>query len=417
MEINVVEQQMSTNPAVIKVIGTGGAGTNAVNRMIDNGVQGIEFIAANTDVQALSYSKAEKKLQIGAKLTSGLGAGGKPEIGEQAAVESTEEIKQLIAGSDMLFITAGMGGGTGTGSAPIIAKLAKDLGILTVAVVTKPFGFEGKAKMALAEEGITKLSGHVDSLIVIPNQMLLKVVPAKMGLNDAFKKADEVLQQAVQGISDLIVQPGLMNVDLADVESAMRGQGNARMGVGIGSGENRATDAATHALENPLLEDCSMDGAKNILVNICGASSLGLSEISDIMEIINQKADPNAKIKVGAWTNEEMGDSISVTLVATGFPDSDFLSITNNCGLAADSKSDAHTAGDYIGVNEFNLMKMKKPTFAGLEKRNSQKKLYAVEDEAAEPVEKFKAGDIKVSVPADDVDLDIPTFLRQKRGN
>jgi cell division protein ftsZ len=420
MDFNILNEDTGRSPAVIKVIGTGGAGSNAVNRMIDAGLQFVEFIVSNTDAQALAYSHAKMKLQIGAKLTSGLGAGGKPEVGEKAAVEDTEKIRQAISGANMLFITAGMGGGTGTGSAPIIAKIAKDEGILTVAVVTKPFGFEGPAKMKLAKEGIRKLSENVDSLIVIPNDALLKLADKQTTLTEAFMRADDVLRQAVQGISDLILKPGIMNVDLADVESAMRGQGNAHMGVGTASGENRAVNAATYAVDNPLLEDSGMEGAKNILVNISGSSSLTLSEISEIMTIINQKADPEVNIKVGAWQDEGMGDAISVTLVATGFPSSNFLDYANNDNK--NLKQNPHgndkigsSLGDFVTSREFSQMKTRQPVLSGLEKRNATQKTLDLHDEVAEPEKRFSAKSLNVTLPPDDIDLDVPTFLRQGR--
>lgn len=418
MVFNVLETATSTMPAVIKVIGTGGAGSNAVNRMIDAGLQYVDFIVSNTDAQALAYSRAKTKLQIGGKLTGGLGAGGKPEIGEQAAEEDTDLIKGAIEGSNMLFITAGMGGGTGTGSAPVIAKIAKDAGILTVAVVTKPFAFEGSAKMKLAEEGIKKLSEHVDSLIVIPNESLLKTVDKQTIITDAFSKADDVLSQAVKGISDLILKPGLVNVDLADVETAMRDKGNAHMGVGIASGENRAVNAATNAVDNPLLEDSGMEGAKNLLVNISGSSSLTLDEVNEIMTIINQKADPDVNTKFGVCQYEEMGDSLSVTLVATGFPNSNFLEYANTNPCSANenfSEKNNSSGGDFISADEYKQMQSRAPILQGLEKRNSAQRTIDRTEELAEPKNKFSSASLKVNLPADDVDLDIPTFLRQNR--
>ena len=256
------------SPTVIKVIGAGGGGSNAVNRMIEEGLQHVEFIVANTDKQALSKSVAENKIVIGSKLTNGLGAGGKPEIGEKAAIEDSEAIANILKGADMVFVTAGMGGGTGTGAAPVIAKIAKEQGALTVGVVTKPFDFEGNTKKRLAEEGIRKLHENVDTLIVIPNQYLLKIVDKKTSISQAFKLADDVLRQGVQGISDLITHPGEVNIDFADVKTTMEGKGDAILGIGIGEGENRAVDAALKAIDNPLLEDSHIDGAKNILVNI-----------------------------------------------------------------------------------------------------------------------------------------------------
>ena len=315
-----VMDERPISPTVIKVIGAGGGGSNAVNRMIEAGLQHVEFIVANTDRQALNKSVAENKIVIGSKLTNGLGAGGKPEIGEKAAIEDTEAIANILRGADMVFVTAGMGGGTGTGAAPIIAKIAKEQGALTVGVVTKPFEFEGKQKMLLAEEGIRKLHEQVDTLIVIPNQYLLKIVDKKTSITQAFKLADDVLRQGVQGISDLITHPGEVNIDFADVRTTMEGKGDAILGVGTADGENRAVDAATAAISNPLLEDCHIDGAKNILVNIQCSDDFSLTETQEIVNIIRDTADPDVLLIYGQIIDPNMGDAVSVTVIATGFP-------------------------------------------------------------------------------------------------
>ena len=315
-----VMDERPISPTVIKVIGAGGGGSNAVNRMIEAGLQHVEFIVANTDRQALNKSVAENKIVIGSKLTNGLGAGGKPEIGEKAAIEDTEAIANILRGADMVFVTAGMGGGTGTGAAPIIAKIAKEQGALTVGVVTKPFEFEGKQKMLLAEEGIRKLHEQVDTLIVIPNQYLLKIVDKKTSITQAFKLADDVLRQGVQGISDLITHPGEVNIDFADVRTTMEGKGDAILGVGTADGENRAVDAATAAISNPLLEDCHIDGAKNILVNIQCSDDFSLTETQEIVNIIRDTADPEVLLIYGQIIDPNMGDAVSVTVIATGFP-------------------------------------------------------------------------------------------------
>ncbi len=315
-----VMDESPISPTVIKVIGAGGGGSNAVNRMIEAGLQHVEFIVANTDKQALNRSVAENRIVIGSKLTNGLGAGGKPEIGEKAAIEDTEAIANILKGADMVFVTAGMGGGTGTGAAPVIAKIAKEQGALTVGVVTKPFDFEGKVKMRLAEEGIRKLHEQVDTLIVIPNQYLLKVVDKKTTITEAFKKADDVLRQGVQGISDLITHPGEVNIDFADVKTTMEGKGDAILGIGIGEGENRAVDAATAAISNKLLEDSQIDGAKNILVNIQCGEDFSLTETEEIVTFIRQSADPEVLLIYGQIIDPNMGDSVSVTVIATGFP-------------------------------------------------------------------------------------------------
>lgn len=309
------------SPTVIKVIGCGGGGGNAVNRMIDASIANIEFIVLNTDLQALSRSKAEKRLAIGQKVTKGLGAGGKPEVGEEAAEEDKDTISGLLKGTDMVFITAGMGGGTGTGSAPVIARIAKEMGILTVGIVTTPFEFEGPVRMRQAREGIRKLHENVDSLIVIPNQQLLKVVDKNVPIRKAFLIADDVLRQGVEGISSIITQPGDVNIDFADVRSAMVGQGDAILGVGLGEGENRAIDAATKAIHNPMLQDTNIDGAKNILVNICSGENISAVEVSEIMKCVTASADENVNILWGQVIDTALEGKVSVTVIATGFHD------------------------------------------------------------------------------------------------
>ncbi len=304
--------------ANIKVVGCGGGGNNAVNRMIASGLRNVEFISVNTDKQALMMSNANQKIQIGDKLTKGLGAGANPEIGEKAAQESKEEIVQSIKGSDMVFITAGMGGGTGTGAAPVIAEIAKSMGILTVGVVTKPFPFEGRKRQLHAEMGIKNLKERVDTLVTIPNERLLSIVDKKTSLMEAFKLADDVLRQGVQGISDLITIPGLINLDFADVKTIMTDKGLAHMGVGRGKGDNRATDAAKQAISSPLLET-SIVGATGVLLNITGGQDLSLVEINEAAEIVQQAADPDANIIFGAVIDENLKDEISITVIATGF--------------------------------------------------------------------------------------------------
>ncbi|SHH56955.1 cell division protein FtsZ [Caloranaerobacter azorensis DSM 13643] len=304
--------------ACIKVIGVGGGGNNAVNRMIESQVKGVEFIAINTDRQALHTSRAETKIQIGEKLTKGLGAGANPEIGKKAAEESRNEILEAIKGADMVFITAGMGGGTGTGAAPIVAEIAKELGILTVGVVTKPFMFEGRRRMLHAEKGVEELKSRVDTLVTIPNDRLLQVVEKKTSIMDAFKIADDVLRQGIQGISDLIAVPGLVNLDFADVKTIMLEQGLAHMGIGRASGENRAVEAAKQAIHSPLLET-SIEGAKGVLLNITGGSNLGLFEVNEAADLIKQAVDPDANIIFGAVVDESLKDDIKITVIATGF--------------------------------------------------------------------------------------------------
>jgi cell division protein FtsZ len=318
MTIEMLDETAS-GPTVIKVIGIGGGGTNAVNRMIAAGLRNVQFLAVNTDIQALNIAKASVKYAIGQRLTGGLGAGGMPEVGEKAALESQEELKNLIKGSDMLFLTAGMGGGTGTGGAPVVAQLARELGILTVAVVTKPFDFEGRKKQLLAEQGIEKLREEVDTLIVIPNQYLLKIVERRTPIKEAFLLADDVLRQGVQGISDLITIPGEINIDFADVKTIMNGKGDAIMGIGVSSGDNRAVEAATQAINNPLLEDAHIDGARGILVNVTGGESLSLAEYEEIVKIITSNADDDALIISGNTIDPSLEDQIKVTVIATGF--------------------------------------------------------------------------------------------------
>lgn len=304
--------------AKIKVIGVGGAGNNAVNRMVEARVKGVEFIAVNTDKQALALSKAPTKIQIGEKLTRCLGAGGDPNIGEKAAEESREEIANALKGADMVFVTAGMGGGTGTGAAPIVAQVAKELGILTVAVVTRPFTFEGKRRAQNAERGMSNLKERVDTLVAIPNDRLLQVAERKTSMIDAFTMSDEVLRQGVQGISDLIAVPGLINLDFADVKTIMFDTGMAHMGIGRASGENRAEDAAKQAINSPLLES-SIEGARGVLLSIAGGPDLGIFEVNTAAELVQKSIDPEANIIFGAVIDENMGDEISVTVIATGF--------------------------------------------------------------------------------------------------
>ena len=306
--------------AQIKVIGVGGGGNNAVDRMIDDGLDGVEFISVNTDGQALAKAKSATKIQIGEKLTKGLGAGGNPEIGEKSVDETQDEIAQALRGSDMVFITAGMGGGTGTGAAPRIAAISKELGILTVGVVTKPFNFEGKKRMSNAEKGIVELKKNVDTLVIIPNQRLLSIIDKKTTLTEAFKKADEILRQGVQGIADLISKPGVINLDFADVRTIMADKGVAHMGIGRATGENKAEVAAKAAIQSPLLET-TIEGAKSVLINFSGDMNLGLLETEEAADLIRESIDPEAEIIFGTTINEELQDEVVVTVIATGLDD------------------------------------------------------------------------------------------------
>lgn len=308
---------MCSENAVIKVIGVGGGGGNAVNHMVDSHIEGVEFICANTDAQALRKLNTNTIIQLGVELTKGLGAGTNPEIGRQAAEENKDRIKEIITGADMVFLTAGMGGGTGTGAIPVIAEIAREMGILTVAVVTKPFSFEGKKKMAIAEQGIAELEKYVDSVITIPNEKLLPVLGKNASLLNAFKAANDVLLDAVQGITDLIVHPGLINVDFADVRTVMSGMGAAIMGTGEAKGENRAREAAEKAIACPLLEDINLQGARGILVNI-SAAEMGIAEFNEVGNIVHEFASEDAVIKIGTAVDSSLGDEIKVTVVATG---------------------------------------------------------------------------------------------------
>jgi len=425
MDYQVMQQNelLPVNPTVIKVIGAGGGGSNAVNRMLECNIQYVDFIVANTDVQALNYSKAPMKLVIGSKLTGGLGAGGKPDIGEKAAMEDTEVIADAAGGTHRVFLPAGMGGGTGTGSAPVIAKIARDQGALTVGVVTKPFAFEGRAKMRTAEAGIEKLRQNVDTLVVIPNQHLLNLVDSKQTIKDAFVMADDVLRRAVQGIADIITKNGLVNIDFADVRSTMAGQGDALMGVGTGSGENRAVDAATNAINNPLLEDSHIEGATRILVNIYAAEMPSTIEVNDIMEIVTANANPDVETIHGITvdeTDEAMKDKITVTVIATGFPtDTDPIpNLMQKQGQptgATAQPEPLHTSflqNDFISASEWaKLQTPQQPTLPGRGPRNAG-------SPAAPPPQPAMAEaprqPIRVQLPGANTDLDVPAYIRNK---
>ncbi|MBA4601157.1 cell division protein FtsZ [Thermoactinomyces mirandus] len=366
--------------AQIKVIGVGGGGSNAVNRMIEAGVQGVEFIAVNTDSQALNRSKAPYRLQIGEKLTRGLGAGAKPEIGKKAAEESHEQIENVLKGADMVFVTAGMGGGTGTGAAPEIAAIARDLGALTVGVVTKPFTFEGRRRTSQAEQGVAALKENVDTLIVIPNDRLLEIVDKNTPMLEAFKEADNVLRQGVQGISDLIAVPGLINLDFADVRTIMTERGSALMGIGQANGENRAADAAKKAICSPLLET-SIEGARGVLMNITGGSNLSLYEVYEAADIVTQASHSEVNMIFGAVINEELKDEIYVTVIATGF-----------------DHEEQQKKG--FKMHPHQQTGQGKPSFVNT---NSDLNPYGQTRE--------------LKPRSDDIDLEVPTFLRTRKNN
>ena len=381
---------------LIKVIGVGGAGCNAVNTMIEAGLNRVEFVVANTDVQALGRSHAPYKIQLGPKRTRGLGAGARPDVGKEAALESEGQIREALEGADMVFVTAGMGGGTGTGGAPIAAKIAHDLGILTVGVVTKPFQYEGQRRMGYAEEGLKELKRHVDSLLIIPNQKLLGQVDKSTPLLEAFKVADDVLRQAIQGISDVITTPGFVNVDFADVRTVMSYPGRAVMGLGIGKGQNRATDAAQQAITSPLLEDGSIDGAHGLLLNITGGESLTLHEVDEASSIAKEAADPQANIIVGQVINPDVGDEIMVTVIATGFEKEDFaLPTTVRESPRVSFKPAPEPVLATVGKNgEFENGELDRPTFLRRFEPRRQN---------------HDNGGLLV-----DDDWDVPTFLRRK---
>ncbi len=374
----VFELEEAKDNAKIKVIGLGGGGSNAINRMMEARFTGVEFIVANTDVQALRASPAPVKLQLGARLTMGLGAGADPEVGKNAALEDRDQIKKLLEGADMVFVTAGLGGGTGTGSAPIVAATAKEMGILTVAVVTKPFAFEGRRRSQQAETGLAELRGVVDTLIIIPNQRLLAVVDRGTPLVEAFKVADTVLLQAVQGISDLILVPGLINLDFADVRTIMAGMGMALMGAGVGKGEHRALDAAQKAVASPLLDETSIDGARGILINFTGGPDLSLHEVEEAARVVQEAAHEEAHIIFGAVIDPRLQDEVRITVIATGF---------------SERKEENQPSG--------KVVEMQRPARPGAPaSKDWRRRVPAdIRAEGAEPTEE---------------DLDVPAFLRRQ---
>ena len=381
-----IEFDQKKNSATIKVIGVGGAGCNAVNTMIDAGLEGVEFIVANTDQQVLDTSKAAIKIQLGESITKGLGAGANPEIGKQAALEDIDKIKGVLADSDMVFITAGMGGGTGTGAAPVIAEAIKTIGTLTVAVVTKPFDLEGKRRKNIAEEGLKNLKENVDSLIAIPNQRLFSLAEKATTLIEGFKLADEVLLHAIKSISDLINIPGLINLDLADAKTIMSNMGMAFMGIGLCSGENRAAEAARKAISNPLLDNITIRGAKGILINITASSTLSLIDIEKATEFIQREAHEDANIIFGAAIDESLGENLQITVIATGFENTQ-----------ADKK-------DYIREVKSDMIVQE------IEKEDEQ----SLQNDPVTPENVIKIGTI-ISEFTDDGEYDIPTFVRNQR--
>lgn len=388
---------MQMGMANIKVVGVGGAGNNGVDRMVDAGLRNIEFIAVNTDKQALAKSKANKKIQIGEKLTRGLGAGANPEVGKCSAEESKAEIAEALKGADMVFITAGMGGGTGTGAAPIVAETSKEMGILTVAVVTKPFPFEGKRRMVQANNGIEELRQSVDTLIIIPNEKLLQVVEKQTTIMEAFRMSDDVLRQGVQGISDLITIPGLVNLDFADVKTIMLDAGIAHIGIGSSSGEHRAQEAARQAIHSPLLET-SIEGAGGVLINVTGGRDLGLLEINEAAELVQKSVDPDANIIFGAVIDENLTDEIVITVMATGFTKTPFqdLKLDNIVGEALKNAA----SGGNMATNMSGETEQTNNTNGYNTQSTSQSTRTTITS---------NSNDYKI-------DLDIPPFLRRNRG-
>lgn len=382
------------NFAKIKVIGVGGGGNNAVNRMVEAQLKGVEFIAVNTDKQALYTSKAEYKIQVGEKLTRGLGAGANPEVGKKSAEESKEEIIKVLEGADMVFVTAGMGGGTGTGAAPVVAQLAKEMGILTVGVVTKPFAFEGKVRMKNAEQGIKDLKTKVDTLITIPNDRLLQIVQKNTSMLEAFSIADDVLKQGIESISDLIAAPGLINLDFADVQSIMKEKGLAHMGMGKSQGENRAIEAATQAIQSPLLET-SIKGAKGVLLNITGGANLGLFEINEASTLVQESCDSEANIIFGATIKEDLKDDLVITVIATGFEDGQDMEL--------DFNRNNHNMNQNQGFQQSHINNNMN--------REVQRPVMQEVKKEEEPEAKQNASSSYI----ENDDMEIPTFLRRRR--
>lgn len=392
--------------AVIKVIGIGGSGGNAVEHMLQQNIEGVEFICVNTDSQALKNSSARSTIQIGSELTKGLGAGANPEVGKRAAQEDRTQIQKALEGADMVFITAGMGGGTGTGAAPVIAEVAKEMGILTVAVVTKPFPFEGRRRMQLAEYGISELSQSVDSLITIPNAKLLSVLGKNISLLDAFKAANGVLQGAVQGIAELITRPGLINVDFADVRTVMSAMGVAMMGTAIATGENRSREAAEAAVASPLLEDVNLAGAKGVLVNITAGMDMSIGEFEEVGDVIKDFTSDQATVVVGTVIDPEMTDELRVTIVVTGLESDDRTTLIT--GGASTNKNKSATSRQSVsfsqGTESLNRASSDNPA---VNTASVLKRQVPVEDGMAE-------SDLKYAAPEKNSNMDIPTFLRRK---
>lgn len=421
MDFEVVNSQGTdlsvVSPTVIKVVGCGGGGSNAVNRMIEANIQNVEFIALNTDLQALNKSIAQNRIAIGQKITQGLGCGGDPTIGEKAAEEDKEVITNILKGSNMVFVTAGMGGGTGTGSAPVVARIAKEMGALTVGIVTTPFSWEGKRRMDLALEGLKKLQDAVDSVIVIPNRKICEVFGETLSFVEQYRAADDLLRQSIEGMSTIITKYGTPNIDFADVRAAMKGQGTAIFGIGVASGENRAVDAATMAINNPLLEDTNIDGAKHFLINVCASKDFKLNELEEISKIVCASASKNYDLKPGIVVDESMGENISVTVIATGF---------NGMGVQQDEEEIAAPVEETnpvdtntISAQDFDAILTGKSSDFENDTPGLFDNIDAPTEEAESPSQ-YAASFKKVGVPAGNIDMNdvnIPAVMRKKHRN
>ncbi|MDA1313124.1 MAG: cell division protein FtsZ [Acidobacteria bacterium] len=394
----------------IKVFGVGGAGCNAVNRMIEAGVEGVTFTAINTDDQALRASNAEFKLQLGSRLTLGRGAGSDPEVGRAAALEDTEQLIELLGDADMVFVTAGLGGGTGTGAAPIVASLANELGALTVAVVTKPFAFEGRQRMAVAEKGLAELAEAVDTVITIPNERLIEVVERGTSFFESFRIADDILRQAVQGISDIITIPGIINRDFADVRTIMHGMGYAVMGTAVAEGPNAAIDAARKAVSSPLLEDAGIEGARGLLISITGSSILGLHDVHEASSVIQKTADPEANIIFGAVLDESMGDKIKITVIATGFRSESMGVSRKMTADAAVSNAEIRQNLQQAAASRERERSFPAPRKAAVEAESSEKL------EVADPRLRYEPLEEPEEAEMDPSDLEKPAYLRRRMG-
>ena len=394
----------------IKVFGVGGAGCNAVNRMIEAGVEGVTFTAINTDDQALRASNAEFKLQLGSRLTLGRGAGSDPEVGRAAALEDTEKLIELLGDADMVFVTAGLGGGTGTGAAPIVASLANELGALTVAVVTKPFAFEGRQRMAVAEKGLAELAEAVDTVITIPNERLIEVVERGTSFFESFRIADDILRQAVQGISDIITIPGIINRDFADVRTIMHGMGYAVMGTAVAEGPNAAIDAARKAVSSPLLEDAGIDGARGLLISITGSSKIGLHDVHEASSVIQKTADPEANIIFGAVLDESMGDKVKITVIATGFR-------SESMGVSRKMSADAAVSNAEIRQNLQQAAASRDRSRGFPAPREAPVEAESAEEvEAAGPRPQYEPPEEPEEAEMDSSDLEKPAYLRRRMG-